>query len=482
MLSNALILAIASLGAAKSILGVPPQMESLYKPDSNGNWHCILDPSHVIRFDQINDNFCDCPDGSDEPGTNACEFTFESPKMFYCANEGFLPNFIENYKLNDGVCDYEICCDGLDEYLSGKCPDVCPQVKRQYDDYVRTQKEEIAKGLLAKKLLEERAAELRAASERSMSELATKIEDIKRTGSESALVESESHKSDQDETLLVIEEGKLNELSQLYVDKNTELSSKLKLLETIMLDMSKNYNPNFNDAAVKSAIGSFQNYYSNKAELELPLPDLKEIAAQRLSLFSEYHQNGFLNLLTSNIYSLPGMVHLYFNQFVDSFPQHSTKEPTYENENKIAKNDHKVSEELQFLLRDLAALELENKKNYGENDVLRALVEQPYEKKIGEYTYKIDFMNSIYQDRTLVGRYTGFEDGSMEFAWGDRCWNGPQRSATVNLICAAEFDLLSVDEPQKCHYQFVLTSPVACKELSEEELAKGFKLNKAQLF
>lgn len=57
----------ASVVVAGSILGVSPDKQELYKPNADGFWHCLLDPSIVLLFDQINDDFCDCPDGSDEP-------------------------------------------------------------------------------------------------------------------------------------------------------------------------------------------------------------------------------------------------------------------------------------------------------------------------------------------------------------------------------------------------------------------------------
>jgi hypothetical protein len=42
----------------------------LYVPDSVARWKC-LDGSEMIPFIAINDDYCDCADGSDEPGMQA---------------------------------------------------------------------------------------------------------------------------------------------------------------------------------------------------------------------------------------------------------------------------------------------------------------------------------------------------------------------------------------------------------------------------
>lgn len=66
----------------------------------------------------MNDNYCDCEDGRDEPGTSACSHLNVS---FYCKNQGFVSKYIHTSTVDDGICD---CCDGTDEQYS-VCKDTC---------------------------------------------------------------------------------------------------------------------------------------------------------------------------------------------------------------------------------------------------------------------------------------------------------------------------------------------------------------------
>lgn len=73
MLSTVALLAAAFpfARAASSLVGVHPQKAALYTPITSTNpptWKCLNDSSHVIPFSAVNDDYCDCEDGSDEPG------------------------------------------------------------------------------------------------------------------------------------------------------------------------------------------------------------------------------------------------------------------------------------------------------------------------------------------------------------------------------------------------------------------------------
>lgn len=79
------------------------------------------DNSRTIPFKNVNDDFCDCPDGTDEPGTSAC-----ARGRFTCKNKGYKPLELSSMYVDDGICD---CCDGSDE-TRVKCPNKCTELAK----------------------------------------------------------------------------------------------------------------------------------------------------------------------------------------------------------------------------------------------------------------------------------------------------------------------------------------------------------------
>lgn len=92
-------------GKSGRMLGLDPSLQDRYLADSSGMWTC-LDNTETIPFNMVNDDYCDCQDGSDEPSTSACPGT-----VFHCSS--YDSSVIPSSRVNDGVCD---CCDGGDEY------------------------------------------------------------------------------------------------------------------------------------------------------------------------------------------------------------------------------------------------------------------------------------------------------------------------------------------------------------------------------
>lgn len=52
----------------------------------------------------------------------------------------------------------------------------------------------------------------------------------------------------------------------------------------------------------------------------------------------------------------------------------------------------------------------------------------------------------------------------QKYGKGAGCWNGPERSTKVVVVCGEETELVEASEPSKCEYMFTLRSPAACSD------------------
>ena len=126
---------------------------------------------------RINDDYCDSPDGCDEPNTSACS-TVAAVKRFACPDEGSGSTLIPASRIGDGVCD---CCDGSDE-ASG-CEDDCEARRARAREKEEAARAAEAAGVAARKDMacaakkgREVARRQLAASERDLDGMAAKIE------------------------------------------------------------------------------------------------------------------------------------------------------------------------------------------------------------------------------------------------------------------------------------------------------------------
>uniref|UniRef100_A0A8C5GPE7 Glucosidase 2 subunit beta n=1 Tax=Gouania willdenowi TaxID=441366 RepID=A0A8C5GPE7_GOUWI len=130
-----------------------------------------IDGSKIIPSEQVNDDYCDCEDGSDEPGTSAC------PRgRFYCTNLGYRPHYIPSSRVNDGICD---CCDASDEYNShAHCPNTCWNLGQRERAYVEGQMRTLDEGLRLKQQLIEEGVLLWREKQAQLGELQQVSEDL----------------------------------------------------------------------------------------------------------------------------------------------------------------------------------------------------------------------------------------------------------------------------------------------------------------
>ena len=114
--------------------GATTEFEDRYqRAVAAGGWRCVLLGSRKeasLPVSAINDDYCDCADGSDEPGTAACA---GGQGGFECTSGGAMVggSRVAASRVDDGICD---CCDGSDE-LAGRCPNRCAELRALAEEH-----------------------------------------------------------------------------------------------------------------------------------------------------------------------------------------------------------------------------------------------------------------------------------------------------------------------------------------------------------
>lgn len=141
----------------KNLFGVHPERLTHYELAAEQNFQC-LDGSRTIPGQFVNDDYCDCLDASDEPGTSACPHG-----QFFCHNQGYLQKLIPSAWVNDGQCD---CCDGSDEELNANatCENTCGVLGEIYRQEQERNREIADKGASIRSQYKEQAKQMREQS------------------------------------------------------------------------------------------------------------------------------------------------------------------------------------------------------------------------------------------------------------------------------------------------------------------------------
>lgn len=257
---------------------------------------CISNPAIKLPIARLNDDYCDCPDGSDEPGTAACSyFSPLSPPQplsvegkdvnttpalpgFYCKNKGHQPSYIPFTSVNDGACDYEFCCDGSDEYehVGGiKCEDRCAAIGKEWRKADEARQMSLAAAKQRRKELVAEAGRLRKEVEDRIQTLKAQIEGatLKVDGLTKSLAEIEraergkvvkgAGKAGKVTVLAGLAKQRIQELTDnINRLRNERDSARARVadLEGMLTRFKEEYNPNFNDEGVKRAVQAWENY------------------------------------------------------------------------------------------------------------------------------------------------------------------------------------------------------------------------------
>ncbi|KAM5449642.1 hypothetical protein MaudCBS49596_004763 [Microsporum audouinii] len=530
--------------------GVGPEFAKFYK--DTDSFTCISNPTIKIPFSAVNDEYCDCPDGSDEPGTSACSFiTPLSPSYasnlrsdkanntlalpgFYCKNKGHTPLYVSFQRVNDGVCDYDICCDGSDEWahVGGlKCEDRCKEIGKQwkkteeekdksYSAALRKRKELVAQASKTEKDMQDRVLVLEKEAqglEISVKDLEAQLE-IARANNRGKSASGQK-------------QGKAYELAQLAKTRTETLRTVLaevhkqrdqvitllREAEGILSKFKEEYNPNFNDEGVKRAVRSWEDYIARKEEGDGDLFGDADLFDALKSEHDEPFNNpeqwaeeaevglvyklasllpaGIVNSIEDGIASFRSAL-VSNGLLADNSVDSDSNEPREVKDARDRVFDAQSS--LNSKKSEITQLKGDLEQDFGVDSVFRALKGECISRDSGEYTYELCWMEQTKQKSkkgrgdTTMGRFEKISSIVVDEATpsgqivqktkvtllytnGQTCWNGPSRSTTVILECGENSELTKVSEDEKCIYSMFVTTPAVCDSLGKNGQESGGK-------
>jgi len=199
--------------------------------------------------------------------------------------------------VNDGVCDYDLCCDGTEEYgkVGGvKCENKCAEIGKEWRRIDKERKENLERANKKRRTMVKESKELRRQVEARVKNLGVEIIDLEKKQAELATKLEEVERSERGKVVRNEGTGKLGVLAGLaksrvnelrealtkVVDDRRQLQDKVTELEGILSAFKEEYNPNFNDEGVKKAVRAWEDYAAKKSEQannELNESDFSEI-------------------------------------------------------------------------------------------------------------------------------------------------------------------------------------------------------------
>ncbi|KAD7478141.1 hypothetical protein E3N88_01277 [Mikania micrantha] len=557
---------------------------------SSGTIKC-KDGSKSFTKAQLNDDFCDCFDGTDEPGTSACP-----SGKFYCRNAGHTPLSIFSSRVNDGICD---CCDGSDEYDGKiKCRNTCWEAGKVARDRLRKKIATFREGLTIRKPEVEKAKLSAAKDEEELSRLKNeenilkglvqklkerKEQIEKAEEKERAQKEKEEKEKKEAEEAKFKEqksEGKGNVEEQEAVGSKSDdetgahdhdhlPSGQVRVLHHYLFST---YLTNYMQHATHTTVGYSGNY---KQSLHITPSLFQEDASEDINSLSreelgrvigsrwtgkkiedqddhahtarhhdddddvddnddddddtsdnahdEYggydteteedhhkyedddHMNGvgdddstdspkyesddeidMSDIESKSKLSWLEKIQQTVQKFLEAVNPFQTPVDTSESEN-VRKEYDDASGKLSKIQSRISSLTKKLGHDFGPEKEFYSLYGQCFEIKENKYVYKVCPFKEATQveghSTTRLGQWDKFDESYrvMLFSNGDKCWNGPQRSLTVRLRCGSKVEVADIDEPSRCEYSALLTTPALCQEGKLKELEEKLEsVNKGQ--
>ncbi|KAG2501356.1 hypothetical protein HYH03_001146 [Edaphochlamys debaryana] len=468
-------------GHAATIRGMNPDLASHYT-GAGGTFACITG-GKKIPFERVNDDYCDCADGSDEPGTSACH-----NGVFYCRNLGHEPRLLASPFVDDGICD---CCDGADE-AKGKCGNRCLEAGAVHREALKAKIAQYEQALFTKAGYITKAAnfkqELQLKAGTIAEDIAKQTEVVAKAKAELDVLE----KAESDR--IAAEEAKRAADAQAA---EAALQAQADAAEAAKAAAEKAAA----DAAANPELATGADAHQERKLGEEAKPEHEETPEERgRRIASQWtHDPEAAGVPASNVEGEEGEdgEHHHGDYAQD---QHHDGEEWHDDDHlddplstdttgtplgEARNRAHQAQHDLDRLKKDEEniALFLRGNLNFGPDDMFLAFHDSCFTSHQTRWTYEACFFHKAtqregHQAPVTVGRWYGFsEDYKVaHFTGGDECWNVGPRSFSVQMSCGMENRMSDGEEPATCRYQAKLTTPALCTEAEldglKEELHK----------
>ncbi|KAG5476403.1 hypothetical protein LSCM1_04106 [Leishmania martiniquensis] len=469
------------------ILGVQRQHTAYFHAAKEAGLFGCLDGSATILFSAVNDEVCDCADGSDEPGTSACNtlrgstLTPLPPKWrFQCTSEDVSQEVFHS-RVNDGICD---CCDGSDEAGSRvSCPNRCAEVVAGLE---RHHKEELAKMKKAKEAKEAmRSAALlcREEAEKSLLSLEEMHTDIVVSISRLEAAGVTAAEEEASETEWVAEQGEW-EGDHFESESKDRASSCIgwrdtKLCDSGDVDNSDSSVPcNFiimGDSAGYCECGNKEEDEHEEAYGAGTAPKVEDEGVETRKGTVTYHfPCGHPELRCDYVCDHKGEAGVPEERDVTQNPDAMLKEAA-----EALRDQKRQLKDIEKKINDTKKL---LSPNITKEDLLRTLKWKEFKLHFRGYTYTISLFGDVYQvdsagESVLLGSWKSFAENTYSmwsqdaydyshliYEEGSMCWNSQARKVQVHLVCGPENELISVEEPSLCNYYMTFQTPAVCDD------------------
>jgi len=521
-----LLASVSRPDVAGAVLGVAPEDEAKY---AAAGFRCLDSSGPTLPKEAVNDDFCDCADGSDEPGTGAC--AGQEATVFYCANKGSMPRRLYASRVGDGICD---CCDGSDEEglaarsPASRCPNDCAARGAREREMAQARLATIRRGLA--KQAEARTAAL-VEQQGWKAEIAQLQKDL--PALEGALATAKVA-ADAEREAAIQESLKSSggcvwrQTGGCKPDGPLEPANDKACNATIPTGAS-----GFCDCDADGAKGDAEPGYTCEAggpgtcaKVCLPEGSAAEPAGDAAAAPVEQAAQPEAAAAEEK----PQVSE--YTKWMDG--AESAMAGSADGKDEAAGEEKKVSEYAKWMEgagsagepapavggQDASAdaaggggegaaasasaepakksavdVETEARKLVDANkdrareiqsklDALSdkylgysSLAGTTLSKRIGEYNFKLEFFKTAKQDHTSLGTWKKFTDPTHgSFEDGQRCWDGPARKLDVEFVCGEDGALEDVTEPSRCIYAAIVRHPGACDPAEVQVLETGSRV------